>query len=70
MTLKLRRSDFHTVTRARSATAPVGDRATLLAIGEALLAAELPVAGGVRLLGLTLSGLVRDEAADQPALPL
>ena len=70
VTMKLRHADFRTVTRARSSSTPVDDRATLLAIGEALLAAELPVPGGVRLLGLTLSGLVREEAAGQPTLPL
>ena len=67
VTLKLRRADFHTITRAGSSTTPF-DRATFLAAGRALLAGALPVAGGVRLLGLTLSGLIRDD--ENPALLL
>ena len=68
VTLKLRRADFTTITRARSFPAPVPDRAALLAAGRDLLAAQLPVPGGVRLLGLTLSALGEEDA--QPALPL
>ncbi len=70
VTLKLRHADFTTITRARSLTAPIASRAALLAIGEALMLAELPVPGGVRLLGLTLSALAAEAAEPQPALPL
>jgi len=70
VTLKLRRADFATITRARSLTTPIEDRAQMVAIGRALLAPLLPVEGGIRLLGLTLSGLQRDEAPAQAALPL
>lgn len=70
VTLKLRRADFHTITRARSLAQPVADRSTMVEIGRALLAPLLPVAGGIRLLGLTLSGILRDEETLQPALPL
>jgi DNA polymerase-4 len=69
VTLKLRRADFHTVTRARSLASPVSDGAMLLDTGRGLLAPFLPVAGGVRLLGLTLSGLIGAEL-EQPGLPL
>ncbi|KQU49634.1 DNA polymerase IV [Sphingomonas sp. Leaf339] len=73
VTLKLRRADFTTITRARSLIRPVADRTEFFGIGHDLLAAQLPVPGGVRLLGLTLSALV-DEAAivpdRQPLLPL
>ena len=74
VTLKLRRADFATITRARSTTRPVADQAAFLAIGMDLLAAQLPVPGGVRLLGLTLSALVAetdasDDDAVQPTLP-
>ena len=68
--LKLRHADFTTITRARSLSVPVDTRAALLGIGEALMLAELPVPGGVRLLGLTLSGLTRDDGSGQPTLPL
>ena len=68
VTLKLRHADFTTITRARSGPTPIDSRDAMLVIGEALMAAELPVPGGVRLLGLTLSGLTGDEEA-QGALP-
>ncbi|MEI5686642.1 MULTISPECIES: DNA polymerase IV [Sphingomonas] len=73
VTLKLRHADFRTLTRARSLTATVGDPAAFLRIGGELLDALLPVPDGVRLLGLTLSGIVRDgevAAAEQASLPL
>ena len=76
VTLKLRHSDFRTITRARSTTRAIGDRATFLAIGRDLLDQQLPVDDGIRLLGLTLSALVRTDRAEgreqpsQPELPL
>ena len=72
VTLKVRRADFHTITRARSLSHAVRDEATFLGIGRDLLAAQPPAQGGVRLLGLTLSGMIGEQAEDeaQPALPL
>ncbi|WP_375250640.1 DNA polymerase IV [Sphingomonas sp.] len=70
VTLKVRRADFHTITRAKSGLVPIADRAHFTAVGESLLAPLLPVAGGIRLLGLTMSAIVRDEEDVQPALPL
>lgn len=70
VTLKLRDGDFNTRTRARSLGVAVADSAQFLAIGEELLARELPVTAGIRLLGLTLSGIVEDLEPEQPALPL
>ncbi|MBW6522620.1 DNA polymerase IV [Sphingomonas sp. RHCKR47] len=70
VTLKLRDSQFHTITRARSIGDPVASEAEMLAIGRMLIAPELPVAGGIRLLGLTLSGIVRAHEEVQPGLPL
>lgn len=69
ITLKLRRADFHTITRARSVARPIADRETFLGIGRDLLAPELPVPGGVRLLGLTLSGLVDAGGEGEPRQP-
>lgn len=57
VTLKARYSDFHTITRARSLGLPVESRATFGQIGQALVDQILPLHNGVRLLGLTLSGL-------------
>jgi DNA polymerase IV len=71
VTLKLRFPDFRTITRARSFTACVADEAAFLAAGRLLLAAEMPLPDSIRLLGLTLSGIVAEDADDiQPALPL
>ena len=71
VTLKLRHADFRTITRARSVAAAVPSRDVFLAIGTDLLRQQLPVAGGVRLLGLTLSSLGGDEGEpEQPVLPL
>lgn len=65
--LKLRHADFRTITRAHSQATPVADTARFLDIGAALLDGLLPVPGGVRLLGLTLSGIVGEK--DSPAQP-
>jgi DNA polymerase-4 len=74
VTLKARYADFHTITRARSLSHPVADRMAFGQIGHALVDQILPLQNGVRLLGLTLSGLSRDDddaAQDdrQPELP-
>ncbi len=70
VTLKLRHADFRTITRARSVSEPVADQAAFLAIGQMLLRDLLPVPGGVRLLGLTLSALTDETDNRQPILPL
>jgi DNA polymerase-4 len=73
VTLKIRYADFRTFTRARSIPQPVTSQVDFLHIGGELLDAQLPVADGVRLLGLTLSGIVRDGSKTeeaQPSLPL
>ncbi len=67
VTLKLRHTDFRTITRARSSNSAVNDKAAFLRAGLDLLMAQLPVPDGVRLLGLTLSGIVGEEDA-QPIL--
>jgi len=71
VTLKLRHADFRTITRARSFSGAVSDQAAFLAAGSELLMALLPVPEGVRLLGLTLSGIMGDDLEEvQPGLPL
>ena len=70
VTLKVRDGDFNTRTRARSLPSAVANALQFLALGEELLMRELPVAGGIRLLGLTLSGIVEHEQLEQPTLPL
>lgn len=66
VTLKLRFADFRTVTRARSCGEPIGDCDAFVEIGRGLLAGFIPVASGVRLLGLTLSGIVEVETSLSP----
>ena len=67
VTLKLRHADLRTITRARSQVEPVDSRERFGEVGDLLLRDLLPVPKGVRLLGLTLSGIVVDEPL-QPAL--
>jgi len=74
VTLKVKFSDFQQITRAFSAAQFVSGRAEFADIGHRLLDQILPVEKGVRLLGLTLSGLAGadagdEEGAEQPLLP-
>jgi DNA polymerase-4 len=62
VTLKVKFRDFQIVTRARSLDRAVADRVEFLDIGCALLRTLMPLAKGVRLLGLTLSNLSENGA--------
>jgi DNA polymerase-4 len=70
VTLKIKLADFRILTRARTVPVPISDRATFADHGAGLLDAALPLDDGVRLLGLTLSGLGEPEGAigGQPLL--
>lgn len=57
ITLKLRYADFKTVTRSRTLTAPVQEASVIREIVGLLLNRLMPLRSGVRLLGVTLSGL-------------
>lgn len=61
VTLKLRYADFTTLTRARSLHHFVADKAEFSAIGHALLDDLMPLPQPIRLMGLTLSALERNE---------
>lgn len=61
VTLKVKYQDFKIITRSRSLDRPVTGRDEFLEIGTALLRATLPPPKGIRLLGLTLSGLCAPE---------
>jgi DNA polymerase-4 len=61
VTLKMKFSNFRIITRSRSSAAPILDRATVASISTELLAAELPLPKGVRLLGVSLSSLSTEE---------
>ena len=57
VTLKVKFSDFTSITRSRSMTANIDGRDALEAVSLALLQAEMPVRRSVRLLGISLSSL-------------
>lgn len=69
LVLKARYSDFRTITRSRTVANVLVDRAAVAQLGHALLDQILPVEMGVRLLGLTLSGLVDENDAKQDDRP-
>lgn len=62
--LKARYSDFRTLTRSKSLPRNIYGRAEFAAIGHALLGQILPAEMGIRLLGLTLSGI--DQSGHDP----
>ena len=64
VTLKVKFNDFQLMTRARSLDHAVAGKAEFSAIAHEILAAELPLAMPIRLMGLTLSNLERDEAEE------
>ena len=57
MTLKVKFSDFTTITRSRSVAATIDRRDALETISLLLLQAEMPMRRSVRLLGVSLSSL-------------
>ena len=69
VTLKLRYSDFKTVTRSRSLPRPVHTAQEIAPIIAQLLAGLAPFAKGIRLLGVTLHNLDGGDAG-APSLPL
>ncbi len=71
LTLKVKFGDFRTINRSRTLPVPIGDRSELADVGASLLRGLLPVDTGIRLLGLTLSGLGdATTSTDQPPLDL
>ena len=69
ITLKLKYTDFQLMTRARSLPAPVADKAQFARIAHGILDEVLPLPMPIRLMGLTLSNLERDDAAAKDDLP-
>ena len=61
VTLKLKYNDFQIATRARSQIASVTGKEQFSSIAHAILADELPLPMPIRLMGLTLSNLDRDD---------
>jgi DNA polymerase-4 len=69
LVLKARYSDFRTLTRSRTVGHILSDRVEFASLGHALLDQILPAEMGIRLLGLTLSGLVGEEGVQDDATP-
>ncbi len=61
ITLKLKFNDFQIATRARSQPHPVGEKEEFARIARTILDDELPLPMPIRLMGLTLSNLDRDD---------
>ena len=67
VTLKVKYADFRQITRSQSRDDYIGDKTLFRAMGREMLAQLLPVSTGVRLLGLTLSGLAESESQQASA---
>ena len=63
VTLKLKYADFRQITRSRSRDQHITRKSQFAALARDLLAHVLPVQQGVRLLGLTLSGLAEADSS-------
>lgn len=70
VTLKVKFSDFHQITRARTLPRAVASDAEMLAIACELAETVLPDPRGARLLGITLSGFDREDHHDDAQLDL
>lgn len=70
VTLKLRYADFKTITRSRTLNHAIASATHITEIVVMLLQGLMPLPQGVRLLGVTLSGLVdrQNDSTQQPAL--
>jgi DNA polymerase IV len=62
VTLKVKFANFQQITRSRTGQMQIRTRSELEQLGDALLEPLFPVAKGVRLLGVSLSSLVVEEA--------
>ncbi len=70
LTLKLRYGDFRQVTRSRSVQQHIASAGHMAELAQALLDGLLPAKPGVRLLGITLSGLAQvKQQADSVGEP-
>lgn len=61
ITLKVKYADFEQVTRRQTVQEPTADADRILEISEALLAGLFPFRSGIRLLGITSSGLTQPD---------
>jgi DNA polymerase-4 len=68
VTVKIKYADFQQITRSRSGALPIGSQAELEQIGLDLLRPNFPPRLGVRLLGVTVSGIEPGGQTDQAQL--
>lgn len=66
VTLKMRYTDFQTITRSRSLGQPLADRLEFARLARELLENELPLPMPIRLMGLTLSNLEGQPREERP----
>ncbi len=65
VTLKVKFSDFQTITRSRTLHVPIDSLEALTTVSHALLDGIFPIPRGIRLLGVSLSSLGEDEVEDE-----
>ena len=70
VTVKIKWADFRQSTRSRTLGGPIASRAELHALSLALIRGVLPAERGIRLVGVTLSGLVGRDDVVAPELAL
>ncbi len=70
VTLKVKYADFQIITRSKTTTAPIATMDDLEAVALLLLDPLFPTAKGIRLLGITLSSFIDDEASEAGQLEL
>jgi len=66
VTLKMKYTDFQVMTRAKSLTHSVADKAEFGRMARELLDEALPLPLPIRLMGLTLSNLERNGEVERP----
>jgi DNA polymerase-4 len=70
VTLKVKFSDFEILSRSRSVATAVGSRGDLQRLAVGLLEAAMPLPKAVRLLGVSLSSLQKEDDEETPQLDL
>jgi DNA polymerase IV len=70
VTVKIKYADFRQATRSRTLPAIVASRKTLRAVSIGLVRTVFPLAKGIRLVGVTLSGFERPDSTASDQLDL
>ena len=70
VTLKVKYSDFHQITRSKTVPRTFRDIQEIRTIVDSLVEPVFPAVRGIRLLGITLSSLEKATGADQPQFAL